>query len=851
MKTFTKFLSMLMVVVMCLSLFGASAYAGGLGAFSEGGEFGQGEVGLGSFGGGESGQSEGGLGAFEEPGYTEPTYGEPGYTEPVYTEPETEIGGLGSLGEGTGEGGGLAQLPETQEEPFDFEESLVFNSAAGVIATVGTVGCKTIEEINKALANGGTLTLVDNISGTIIINRSSVVDLNGKKLTGTFQVYAPLTIKDSVGSGEVVGSTPLNVLNGGSVSVMGGTFAKNKVTLYIASGYMLDPSETTKDKVIPKGVASATAIALVNGQDCYSAADLAQMLAANATVVLNQNFTGDITFHAGGSLDLNGYTLTGSINTYGNLSISDRQNSGNVTGTVNNLGSGTVSITGGGFTTAPNSAFIASGYTYSGGRVVPFAQTSIARIGNTYYAAFADAIAAARDGDTIVFLERTDLSSANYGDWTITGKKNLTVQLGSNGLNNVTVNNSSVTFVGGFIDSLVVQNNSNVNLNGTRVGSIVKDESSTIGESGAGGSGGSGGSGGGSGGGYNPGSYNVGNNPYYKGSGNATYFYTLYSNTFNGYAYSTDYAGTNYRVLREYFEYTLNNGNLVLSEDFLEGLNVGTYYMWGLTYNAAGSIVGAQRVASFTVKNAEVPETNTWWLTPNHSVWYSSNDPLVFQSNLMRESQRNTSPGKTTGVNAIIRYGTNSSMWPSKSLTVEQYWDLGEREGYFMLGRNFLNSLSAEETYYMQIIDANAPNVNYTNVVSFRVGPTLRAIDTDKHVINSTRNLRFRSSDVIQRVYVGNIELTDEADFGISWDGKTVTLSYEFLNKRTPGNTYSIRVRTPSGDASTTFQILTTAQGSASPRTGDESNIGLWSAFLLLSGTAIVVLVPKLRKHEL
>ena len=86
----------------------------------------------------------------------------------------------------------------------------------------------------------------------------------------------------------------------------------------------------------------------------------------------------------------------------------------------------------------------------------------------------------------------------------------------------------------------------------------------------------------------------------------------------------------------------------------------------------------------------------------------------------------------------------------------------------------------------------------------------------------------------------------------MSWDGQTVTLSYEFLNKRSAGNTYTIKVLTTTGEyAATTFQVLTTAQGSASPRTGDESNLGLWAAFLLLSGTAIVVMVPKLRKHEM
>ena len=183
------------------------------------------------------------------------------------------------------------------------------------------------------------------------------------------------------------------------------------------------------------------------------------------------------------------------------------------------------------------------------------------------------------------------------------------------------------------------------------------------------------------------------------------------------------------------------------------------------------------------------------------------------------------------------------------SVRIDQYWDLNY--GYIMLGANYLNSLSAEHTYYMQVIDARHPDILYSNVVSFRVGPTLRALDTDKHVINSTRSLRFRSSEPVARVYVGNIELTDPADFGISWDGRTVTLSFEFLNKRTGGNTYTIKVLTTGGEyASTTFQVLTTAQGSASPRTGDESNLGLWAAFLLLSGTAIVVMVPKLRKHE-
>ena len=299
-------------------------------------------------------------------------------------------------------------------------------------------------------------------------------------------------------------------------------------------------------------------------------------------------------------------------------------------------------------------------------------------------------------------------------------------------------------------------------------------------------------------------------------------------------------------------EYKLNNYNaptkITLEKKYLDNLDDGEYYLIGFP-NLANK---AEQVnyGKFIVKSGEVP-MGTWTLTPDYQIWYSGTDPLTFYSNVFAAAGEGWNY-KGYGFDVIVpdvRVSTRSNMAGATSVRIDQYWDLGY--GYFMLGQNFLSSLSADETYYMQVIDARHPNVIYTNVVSFRVGPTLRAIDTDKHVINSTRSLRFRSSAPIAEVYVGNIMLTDPADYGVSWDGKTVTLSFEFLNKRSAGNTYTIKVRTTSGEwAATTFQVLTTAQGSASPRTGDESNLGLWAAFLLLSGTAVVVLVPKLRKQE-
>ena len=289
---------------------------------------------------------------------------------------------------------------------------------------------------------------------------------------------------------------------------------------------------------------------------------------------------------------------------------------------------------------------------------------------------------------------------------------------------------------------------------------------------------------------------------------------------------------------------------VTLAERYLDSLPDGEYYLIG--FPTVGSTRDQINLGKFIVKSADHPISGPETLTPDGQVWYSGTDPLVYFSTVYEKAGLNWNYAGV-GYDVIIpdiRYSTRADMIGATSVRIDQYWDLGY--GYFMLGQNFLSSLSAEHTYYLQVVDARHPNLLYSNVVSFRVGPTLRALDTDKHVINSTRSLRFRSSAPISRVYVGNIELTDPADFGVSWDGQTVTLSYEFLNKRSAGNTYTIKVLTTTGEyAATTFQVLTTAQGSASPRTGDESNLGLWAAFLLLSGTAIVVMVPKLRKHEM
>ena len=346
-----------------------------------------------------------------------------------------------------------------------------------------------------------------------------------------------------------------------------------------------------------------------------------------------------------------------------------------------------------------------------------------------------------------------------------------------------------------------------------------------------------------------PATFVIGNDPYVKDDGPDVWISEIYSGQYArfGVIPVTSTSGGSYLTVNDYY-YDNDKGRLYIEGEFLNSLSDGIYNVIG--FPNATSTTNYVTFGTITVKAGTLP-VSSWTLTPDYQIWYSGTDPLTFYSDVFVAAGEGWNY-KGYGWDVVvpdIRVSTRSSMAGATSVRIDQYWDLGY--GYFMLGQNFLSSLSADETYYMQVIDARHPEDIYTNIVTFRVGPTLRAIDTDKHVINSTRSLRFRCSSPVAEVYVGNIMLTDPADFGVSWDGKTVTLSFEFLNKRSAGNTYTIKVRTVDGEwAATTFQVLTTAQGSASPRTGDESNLGRWAAFLLLSGTAVVVLVPKLKKQD-
>lgn len=257
------------------------------------------------------------------------------------------------------------------------------------------------------------------------------------------------------------------------------------------------------------------------------------------------------------------------------------------------------------------------------------------------------------------------------------------------------------------------------------------------------------------------------------------------------------------------------------------------------------SVCGAEQTRTTPATGVPAADDDIWPVIAERDTYYRGEELPQFRSDLIKKL--NTASGsKSNWVG--VRIGTDKSMYANSYATLD-FWSWDQ---YIQLGENMMKNLDAG-TYYLWVYNTENPE-EHTNSIPFYVVdvPTLEPINTDKHVVNSTKNLRFRASEPIKpnSVKVGGKTLLDDNYYYVSNDGLTITLSPDFLNERQPG-TYTISANTVANGTKVPcpFYILSTASASASPKTGDESQLGLWAAFLLLSGAAVVVLVPKIRKH--
>lgn len=344
----------------------------------------------------------------------------------------------------------------------------------------------------------------------------------------------------------------------------------------------------------------------------------------------------------------------------------------------------------------------------------------------------------------------------------------------------------------------------------------------------------------GSSGGTTPGdSYVLYGSPYTRNSSGSVYVDFTIASTNGNYYYKPANGNITALSSGQYSVSGISNGynyRLTLSNSFLNGLANGSYTLYRASgTNSEGNTLATQ-MGTFVIQGSgtNIPSGDASVWPANENTWYSGNGMFYFyvQPSLLLVD---------AGSYKYYEVAVDGALVGGDKIS----YSAGSQR--FGIVSSYMDNL-APGSHTMSVRTANG----YASC-TFYVGATLRPVDTDKHVIGSSKTLSFVCSEPISSVYVGGTQLVNYYDdyYTLSNSRRTITLSAAFLNARTAGSTYTLSVITDSGSQpSCTFQILTKAQASASPQTGDESNLALWAAALILSGGAMVAVMPRLKKGK-
>ena len=740
MKTASKLLSMLLLVAMCLSLMGGSAYALSL-------EPAGGELALGLPAAGSSAVPEGSS-----------TF-------------DLKLGGSTAVPEGS--------------TTLELEKPGTYNGTKNIWNGL-------YPDLNTAAQNTTDIKLHDDAPASVndlggTISRNVIIDLNGKTLTLTapLAVNANITIKNgtlngtsmiTVGKGYKVTFT--DVVTDGSVSGEGESAETKEYVATIGSEKFTSLEKAIEYAAKQSGTVTITVIDDASKLKDYAIPAMPATMSCDAIVLnLGKNcLTG--TLEARVPFTINGGTISGNINANSNVTL----NSTEVTGGI-----------------------------VVAGKTLTVNSSKIVVVG--LY------------GGTLVMGSGSEIGSLQLAD---TGAQNI-LKVSGGKIKDFTSEGGSAyrAITGGewYVndpDSLEYLKNcvaDGLTLKGT-------ENPYTVGSGAGTGSGDSG---------IVTGDFTVYGSPYTKGSGSAVYVLMPYTSSTGSYYWSTvsNPSSTSQisTISSSYCSVTASGGQykLTLSNSFLDGLSSSTIYLW-TGHDGKYTYMGSLTIQSGSGTIVNPGDVALWPVDSNE--WYSGDGMLAFY---YRPAIDFSDPA-------------NKGLWIDGWLQDPTNWITNNNNGLLKIGTSILNNLSRGwHTVSVNTVDGVAS-------CQFYVGATLRPVDTDKHVTGSSKNLQFVCSDPIQSVWVGGRQLTD-VDYGDYWtlssSRKTVTLTAKFLNNRTAGETYTIGVVTDNGDKpSCTFKILTTAQASASPQTGDESNLALWAAVLILSGGAAVAVLPRLKKHE-
>lgn len=752
MKTATKFLSMLLLVAMCLSLMGGSAYALSLEPTSE-----------------PAGDSL----SLEQPAEDSSIVPAEGGAL------DLTVGGTEPAQEDSGNTLDL----EIEDVPSKLNaEDLIWNGYYRNLdeAAKNTVDIKLHDAVtdNPAKDPGGTIT------------RSVTIDLNKKSLAfdGPMVVNANITIKNgtltnpemiTVGKGYKITTTDVN-MSGKDFSGEGGSSVTKAYVATIGSEKFADMDSAFAYAAQQTGTVTINVIDDPSVLKDHEITNLPSAMNCSAIVLnLGKNcLKGALSVPT--SLTVNGGKIDGTVGVaFGNVTLNNTE----VTDMVSVAGK----------TLTVNSSKVAS-VILTGGTLSMGAGSEISAL---EVQAGTQSILKVSGGVVKKFTAPTGLSAyraVTGGEWTVADDASLDYLRNS------------------VADGMSLKGTSNPYTVGAGAGTGGGDS------------------------GVVTGNFTIYGSPYTKGSGNTVYVMMPYTSSTGSYYYSTVSNPTTTSqistIASAYCSVTSSGSQyrLTLGNGFLDSLSAGTIYLW------TGHDGKYTSMGSLTITGSStpiIPGTASVW--PVDDTWYSGTGMFYFYV--------------TPDLQLV-----DGVQYDYYDVVIDGMQIGGDKISYngyqkFGIAASVMDTLA---TGYHKI---EVRTTAGWATGSFRVGATLRAVDTDKHVTGSSRNLQFVCSDSISRVWVGNNELTsyNYSDYWtLSSSGKTVTLTPKFLNSQlVAGNTYTITVQTANGDRpSCNFQILTTAQASSSPRTGDESNLALWAALLVLAGGATVAILPRLKKNE-
>ena len=759
MKTASKLLSMLLLVAMCLSLMGGSAYATGLAPLGEAATQG---------------------------------------LAPLGTDDSSTVSGSTDSGAAGSSTFDLKPLSDDADSSTTFDldkpstltaEKNIWNGlyADLVTAAQNTTSIKLHDDVvPPAKDPGGT------------ISRSVVIDLNDKELTldGILTVNANITIKNgkltdaskiTVGKGYTV--TFENVdLNGTKVIGEGESTEAKEYIATIGSEKFATMDEAFAYAAKQTGTVTINVIDDSSKLKDYTVTALPSVMSCDAIVLnLGKNCLVG-TLNVVVPFTINGGTIKGDIVAFSNVTLSNTEVAGGVS---------------------------------VGGKTLTVNSSKVNAVG--LY------------GSTLVMGSGSEIGSLEIDD--TDGQSVLKVSGGKVMKLILSYGSSYRAITGG---EWYVNDGDDVSLeylrNCVADGLTLKGTKNpyTVGE-GAGT-----GSGSGSGGVDNGFTYTLYGSPYTKNS-TGTVYVDISAQSTNGYWIGTKADATNaQQIASTNYEGPVANGTgyrLTFKNSYLNSLPNGTYYLF--------AVYGGNTVRMCSTTNPLVitgsgsitvnPGTAAVWPVDS-SLWYSGDGTYYFYV--------------TPSLQLVD--GTPNDYYEVRIDDVLLGGDKFTYNGYqkFGIAASVMDNLTVGTTHTLTVLTP----AGYASC-NFRIGATLRPVDTDKHVTGSSKNLQFVCSDAISRVWIGSNELTS-LNYGDYWtlssSGKTITLTAKLMNTQlVAGNTYTLTVQTANGDTpSCTFKILTTAQASASPQTGDESNLALWAAVLVLTGGAAVAILPRLKKHE-